>query len=165
MNSNTYPELKINSLLLVCFLFISVIITNVFMVLHEKLTNTVTNPPTVIGLYFYFLFFVFPTQILGLLIIYFGYYLFSKYFLIRFFYRNRKYVLFVLCSLILGSIYSVLMHILFLKISHKSSEISTKSLFKDLNSAYFYFSFTSMVLITILWGVNMYRIPRQQMNS
>jgi hypothetical protein len=161
MGANTFAGLKINFLLLVCFLFISVIMSNVFMVLHEKLTNTVTNPPTVIGLYFYFLFFVFPTQILGLLIIYFGYYLFSKYFVVRFFYQNKKYVLFVFCSIILGIIYSVVMHVLFLKISYKSSEIFTGSLLKNLNSAFFYFSFTSIVLITMLWTITMNRIRRQ----
>jgi len=160
MGATTYAELKIKFLLLTAFLFISTIISNAFVVLHEKLTNTVTNPPTVIGLFFYFLLFVFSTQILKLLIIYFGYYLFSKYFLIRFFYRNKKYVLFVFCSLFFGSIYSVLMHILFLKVSGISPEISTKSLFKNLNSIYFYFSFTSMVLITMLWIITMNRTQR-----
>ena len=161
MGSNPKTEFNVKFLLLTCFFILGIIISNILVVLNEKLTNNPTNPPTLIGLYFFFLLFVFPTQILKLLVIYFAYYLFTKYFLINFFHWRKKYFLFIFCSLFLGVMYSVLMHVLFVKVSDGSNNISTKSLLKNLDSIFFYFSLTSTILITILWTIALKRIQRQ----
>jgi len=125
------------------------IISGILFVIHVKLNNVYSNPPAGPGLFFFYLFFLFPSQFLKFVFIYFIYFLISK----NLFRKNKIKLSHLLFLVPLSLLYLFLIQILFGDLNVNFNNFSLKNFLTQINVFYFYFSLISVIQITIGEGL------------